>query len=105
MLFDLQAEFKMLCIRPKGSEDENLLWNKISTILRDEANDPDQLHTVLIHAPNHTMEQEVHEDPTVRYHPATRTRGNSPAATRLGQLNLSAKGGGVGKGRGRPRWQ
>ncbi|EFO98940.1 hypothetical protein CRE_05252 [Caenorhabditis remanei] len=33
MLFDLQAEFKMLYIRPKGSEDENLLWNKISSNL------------------------------------------------------------------------
>ncbi|KAF1771338.1 hypothetical protein GCK72_003164 [Caenorhabditis remanei] len=31
MLFDLQVEFKMLAIRHNGSEDENLLFNEMSS--------------------------------------------------------------------------
>ncbi|EFP04909.1 hypothetical protein CRE_05283 [Caenorhabditis remanei] len=38
-------------------------------------------------------------------HPAARARGIAPASARRGQHNSSARGGGVGKARGRPRWQ
>ncbi|KAF1771200.1 hypothetical protein GCK72_003026 [Caenorhabditis remanei] len=34
MLFDQQLEFETLCIHFKGSKDEKLLWNQISSNLR-----------------------------------------------------------------------